>query len=137
MKTRKFLTLTCSRQISALCWALILAAGLIARYYPVRGLPMPLRVGVAVVLALMGLAAIVTSLGLFTEKGDERSAGNERRADAALFTLFFCAMGAMLIVSGKVEGWSFTLDRSGLLILFGVVCLARDLLFLGYERFSA
>ena len=46
-------------------------------------------------------------------------------------------MGFMLIVSGKVEGWSFTLDRSGLLILFGVVCLARDLLFLGYERFSA
>ena len=137
MRTRKFLTLTRSRQISALCWALILAAGLAARYYPVRGLPTPLRVGVAVVLVILGLAAIATSLGLFTEKGDERSAGNERRADAALFTLFFLAMGAMLIVSGRVEGWSFTLDRSGLLILFGVVCLARDLLFLGYERFSA
>ena len=137
MKTRKFLTLTRSRQISALCWALILAAGLVARYYPVRGLPTPLRVGVAAVLALMGLAAIVTSLGLFTEKGDERSAGNERRADAALFTLFFLAMGVILVVSGRLQGWRFTLDRSGLLILFGVVCLARDLLFLGYERFSA
>ena len=137
MKTRKFLTLTCSRQISALCWALILAAGLIARYYPVRGLPMPLRVGVAVVLALMGLAAIVTSLGLFTEKGDERSAENERRADSALFTLFFVAMGALLLVSGRVEGWNLTLDRSGILILFSVVCLVRDLLFLGYERFAA
>ena len=137
MKTRKFLTLTRSRQISALCWALILAAGLAARYYPVRGLPMPLRIGVAVVLALTGLAAIVTSLGLFTEKGDERSAENERRADSALFTLFFLVMGVMLVVSGRVEGWSFTLDRSGLLLLFGVVCLVKDLLFLGYERFSA
>ena len=85
----------------------------------------------------MGVVVIATSLGLFTEKGDERSAENERRADSALFTLFFLAMGVMLIVSGKVEGWSFTLDRSGLLILFGVVCLARDLLFLGYERFAA
>ena len=91
----------------------------------------------AVVLALMGVVVIATSLGLFTEKGDERSAENERRADAALFTLFFLAMGVMLVVSGRVEGWSFTLDRSGLLILFGVVCLVKDLLFLGYERFSA
>ena len=137
MKTRKFLTLTHSRQISALCWALILAAGLAARYYPVRGLPTPLRVGIAVVLALMGVVVIATSLGLFTEKGDERSAENERRADSALFTLFFLVMGVMLVVSGRVEGWSFTLDRSGLLILFGVVCLVKDLLFLGYERFSA
>ena len=56
MKIRKFLTLTRSRQISALCWALILAAGLVARYYPVRGLPTPLRVGVAVVLVILGLA---------------------------------------------------------------------------------
>ena len=137
MKIRKFLTLTRSRQIDALCWALILAAGLAAWYYPVRGLPTPLRVGIAVVLALMGVVVIATSLGLFTEKGDERSAENERRADSALFTLFFLAMGVMLVVSGRVEGWSFTLDRSGLLLLFGVVCLVKDLLFLGYERFSA
>ena len=137
MKIRKFLTLTRSRQIDALCWALILAAGLAARYYPVRGLPTPLRVGIAVVLALMGVVVIATSLGLFTEKGDERSAENERRADSALFTLFFLVMGVMLVVSGRVEGWSFTLDRSGLLLLFGVVCLVKDLLFLGYERFSA
>ena len=137
MKTRKFLTLTRSRQISALCWALILAAGLAARYYPVRGLPTPLRIGVAVVLALVGLAAIVTSLGLFTEKGDERSAENERRADSALFTLLFVAMGLLLIVSGKVDGWSITLGREDVLILFSAACLAKDLLFLGYERFSA
>ena len=87
MKTRKFLTLTRSRQISALCWALILAAGLVARYYPVRGLPTPLRVGVAVVLVILGLAAIATSLGLFTEKGDAPSAGNARRAGAARWAL--------------------------------------------------
>ena len=45
MKTRKFLTLTRSRQIDALCWVLVLAASLLARLYPVRSLPLPLRVG--------------------------------------------------------------------------------------------
>ena len=137
MKTRKFLTLTRSRQIDALCWVLILAASLLARLYPVRSLPLPLRVGAAAVLLAMAAAIILIAAGVFTEKGDERSAENERRTDAALFTLFFVAMGALLLVSGRVEGWNLTLDRSGILVLFSVVCLVRDLLFLGYERFAA
>ena len=111
MKTRKFLTLTRSRQIDALCWALILAASLLARLYPVRSLPLPLRVGAAAVLLAMAAAIILIAAGVFTEKGDERSAENERRADSALFTLLFVAMGLLLIVSGKVDGWSITLGR--------------------------
>ena len=137
MKTRKFLTLTRSRQIDALCWALILAASLLARLYPVRSLPLPLRVGAAAVLLAMAAAIILIAAGVFTEKGDERSAENERRADSALFTLLFVAMGLLLIVSGKVDGWSITLGREDVLILFSAACLAKDLLFLGYERFSA
>ena len=137
MKTRKFLTLTRSRQIDALCWVLILAASLLARLYPVRSLPLPLRVGAAAVLLAMAAAIILIAAGIFTEKGDERSAENERRADSALFTLLFVAMGLLLIVSGKVDGWSITLGREDVLILFSSACLAKDLLFLGYERFSA
>ena len=137
MNTRRFLTLTRSRQIDALCWALILAASLLARLYPVRSLPLPLRVGAAAVLLAMAAAIILIAAGVFTEKGDERSAENERRADSALFTLLFVAMGLLLIVSGKVDGWSITLGREDVLILFSAACLAKDLLFLGYERFSA
>ena len=69
MKTRKFLTLTRSRQIDALCWVLILAASLLARLYPVRSLPLPLRVGAAAVLLAMAAAIILIAAGVFTEKG--------------------------------------------------------------------
>ena len=136
MKRAKCLSLTRSRQLGALCWAVILAAGLCARQFPVKQLlPLPLRLGLAAVLAVMGVTVIITSLGLFTEKGDERSARNERRTDAGLFTLFFLVLGAALFFSK--DGWSVTLDRGDILALFAGVCLARDLLFLGYERFSA
>ena len=135
MKTRKILSLTRSRQISALCWAVILAAGLCARQFPVRELlPLPLRVLAAALLVVTAAAVITTSLGLFTERGDERSARNEHRTDAALFTLFFLALGAALLFAG--EGWSVTLGRGEILTLFAAVCLARDMLFLGYERFA-
>ena len=138
MNTRKFLTLTRSRQIDALCWLLILAAGLTARFCPLKDLlPFPVKVALSAVLLALAAAVILNATGLFTERGDERSAENERRTDAALFTLFFVAMGALLLVSGRVEGWNLTLDRSGILVLFSVVCLVRDLLFLGYERFAA
>lgn len=129
---RRFLSLTRTRLLSALCWAVVLAAGLTARFFPVAGLPLPLRMAVAGVLAVLAAVIVVTSLGVFTEKGDERSAENERRADAALFTLFFLAMGALLFLTK--DGWALTLGRAEVLVLFAVVCLARDLLFLAYER---
>ena len=96
----KRISLTRNRQLGALCWALILAAGLCARFFPVRGLPFPVRIAVAVLLGAAGVVVVCTTLGLFTEKGDERSAENERRTNAALF-------------------------------------LAKDLLFLAYERWSS
>lgn len=70
MKTRKILSLTRSRQISALCWAVILAAGLCARQFPVKELlPLPLRVLAAALLVVTAAVVIATSLGLFTERG--------------------------------------------------------------------
>ena len=129
---RRFLSLTRTRLLSALCWAVVLAAGLASRFSPVTDLPLPFRMGVAGVLACMAVIIVVTSLGLFTERGDERSAENERRADAALFTLFFLAMGALLFLTE--DGWTLTLGREEVLVLFALICLVKDLLFLAYER---
>ena len=129
------LTLTRNRQIGALCWTAVLAAGLVASQFPVRDLlPLPLRMVIAAVLAAAAAAIIVTTLGLFTEKGDERAEENDRRANSALFTLLFLAMGALMLLSKT--GQVFVLDRPTLLVLFAAVCLAKDLLFLGYERFA-
>ena len=131
----KHISLTRSRQIEAVCWALVLLASFCAHYFPVRTLPAPLRLAVAAVLVCLGGVIIATSFGLFTEKGDERSTENERRADAALFTLFFLLMGALLFLTE--DGQVYTVGRSEVLVLFALVCLARNLLFLGYERFSS
>lgn len=131
----KRLSLTRSRQLGALCWALILTAGLCARLFPVRGLPFPARVVIAVALGAAGVVVVCTTLGLFTEKGDERSAENERRTDAALFTLFFLVMGAGIFL--LKDGRTLTVGKSELLILFSSICLAKDLLFLAYERWAS
>ena len=128
----KRISLTRNRQLGALCWALILAAGLCARFFPVRGLPFPVRIAVAVLLGAAGVVVVCTTLGLFTEKGDERSAENERRTNAALFILFFLAMGALLFLTE--DGWTLTLGREEVLVLFALICLVKDLLFLAYER---
>lgn len=135
MSLSKRLSLTRNRQLGALCWALILAASLCARFFPVRGLPFPARVAIAVVLGAAGVVVVFTTLGLFTEKGDERSAENERRADAALFTLFFMAMGVGLFL--LKDGRTFLVGKSELLVIFASICLAKDLLFLAYERWSS
>ena len=129
------LSLTRSRQIEAVCWALVLLASACAYFFPVRSLPLPLRLLTARALLLLAVVIIATSFGLFTEKGDERSAENERRADAALFTLFFLCMGFLLFLTE--DGQAFTIGRSEVLVLFALVCLARDLLFLAYERFGS
>ena len=135
MYRSKRISLTRSRQLGALCWALILAAGLCARFFPVRGLPLPARAAIAVVLGAAGVVVVCTTLGLFTEKGDERSAANERRTDAALFTLFFLAMGAGLFL--LKDGRTIIVGKSELLVIFSTICLAKDLLFLAYERWSS
>ena len=89
MKTRKFLTLTRSRQIDALCWVLILAASLLARLYPVRSLPLPLRVGAAAMLLAMAAAIILIAAGVFTEK--EMSAPPKTSAGPTPRCLPFCS----------------------------------------------
>ena len=105
------------------------------RWFHVRGLPVPLRVGVAALLLAAAAAVILTTFGVGVEKGDERSAENERRANATLFTLLFLGMGGLLLWTKT--GQTLTLGRSELLVIFGSVCLLQDILFLLYERFGA
>lgn len=128
------LSLTRGKQIGVLCWAVILVATLCAARFPVVGLPLPVRIVLAVLLGAVALAVIVTSLGLWTEKGDERAEDNSRRADAALFTLFFLVMAGLILFAR--QGVAFALGRTELVLLFAAVCLVRDALFLAYERFG-
>lgn len=131
----KRLSLTRSRQLGALCWALILAGNLCVCFFPVQSLPRPVRIAIAVVLGAIGVAVVFTSLGLFTEKGDERSAENDRRSDAVLFMLIFLAMGGVLLLTK--EEWSIRVGRRELLMVYASICLAKDLLFLAYERWAS
>lgn len=132
---RPLLTITRSRQLSALCWAVVLLFGALANWFPVKDLPTPLRTAVVVLLVAAAVVIILTTLGVWVEKGDERSAENERRTNSTLFTLVFLAMGALLV--WMKSGQTLTLGRSELLVAFGCVCLAQDILFLLYERFGA
>ena len=132
---RPVLTLTRSKQLSALCWAVVLFFGALANWFPVKDLPNPLRTAVAGLLLVAAVVIILTTLGVWVEKGDERSAENERRTNSTLFTLVFLAMGALLV--WMKNGQTLTLGRSELLVAFGCVCLAQDILFLLYERFGA
>lgn len=105
------------------------------RYFPVRQvLPLPLRVGIGIVLGVLAVIIVAVSLGFVTEKGDERSMDNDRKANSTLFTLFFLLMGALLVF-GK-DGRVYAVGQSELLVIFAVVCLAKDLVFLGYEKFG-
>ena len=128
------LTLTRSKQISAICWCLVLFFGVLAHWFPVKDLPSPLRTGVVVLLVVVAVVIILTTLGVWVEKGDERSTENERRTNSTLFTLFFVAMGALLV--WMKNGQTVTLGRSEMLVIFGCVCLAQDVMFLLYERFG-
>jgi len=125
--TRPLLSLTRNRQIGALCWTLVLLAQLCAFFFPVR---------IAVMALLLGIVAVtvVTTLGFWTEKGDERAEENDRKANAALFTCFFLAMGALVLTLRP--GAALTLTREAVVLLFSAVCLGRDVLFLLYERFG-
>ena len=132
---RPVLTLTRSKQLSALCWAVVLFFGALANWFPVKDLPNPLRTAVVGLLLVAAVVIILTTLGVWVEKGDERSAENERRTNSTLFTLVFLAMGALLV--WMKNGQTLILGRSKLLVAFGCVCLAQDILFLLYERFGA
>lgn len=131
------LTLTRSKQLGVLCWAIILLGDLAVFRFPVRDLPAPVTVVLMVLLVAVALTVVVTSLGLWTEPADERAMDNARRADAALFTLFFLVMaGLILFTLFAGEDVRLTLGWGELLMVFSAVCLVRDALFLGYERFG-
>ena len=127
---RPLLTITRSRQLSALCWVVLLLFGALSRWFTIRDLPVPLRIGAAVLLSAASVVIMLTSMGVWVEKGDERSAENDRRARAALFTLLVLAVAVLLL--WMQDGQTITLGRAEVLTVFGCVWLAQDILFLLY-----
>ena len=132
---RPLLTITRSRQLSALCWIVLLLFGALSRRFTIQDLSVPLRIGAAVLLSAASVIIMLTSIGVWVEKGDERSAENDRRARAALFTLLVLAVAVLLL--WMQDGQTITLGRAEVLTVFGGVWLAQDVLFLLYERFGA
>lgn len=128
------LTLTRSRQIGAVCWAVILLAQLCAFHFPIGGLALPLKVGLTALLLVAVAAILLTTLGVWTEKGDERAAENQRKTNATISSLLFLVMAFLLFY--LEDGAVLTITREWVLILFAGVCLAQDVLFLFYERFG-
>lgn len=131
---RPVLTLTQSKRISALCWGLLVVFGGLAQWFPVRSFPAPVRGVIVVFVVALWLVLMLVMFGCRVEKGDERSVENERRTNSTLFTLFFVAMGVMLV--WMKNGQTVTLGQSDILVIFGCVCLAQDVLFLLYECFG-
>ncbi|HIY20483.1 MAG TPA: hypothetical protein H9841_01105 [Candidatus Flavonifractor merdigallinarum] len=89
---------------------------------------------IVVFVVALWLVLMLVMFGCRVEKGDERSVENERRTNSTLFTLFFVAMGVMLV--WMKNGQTVTLGQSDILVIFGCVCLAQDVLFLLYECFG-
>lgn len=134
MMKRPVLTLTRSKQISAICWGLLVVFGGLAQWFPVRSFPEPVRGVIVVFVVALWFVLMLVMFGCRVEKGDERSVENERRTNSTLFTLFFVAMGVMLV--WMKNGQTVTLGQSDILVIFGCVCLAQDVLFLLYECFG-
>ncbi len=132
---RPLLTITRSRQLSALCWVVVLLFGALSHWFPIKDLPNPLRAVVVGLLFVAGVVIMLTTMGVWVEKGDERSAENDRRAQSTLFTLLVLAVAVLLM--RMQDGQTITLGRTEVLTVFGCVWLAQDILFLLYERFGA
>lgn len=131
---RPVLTLTRSKQLSALCWLVLLLFGALSRWFPIKNLPEPLRTGAAVLGGAAAGLVVLLAFGVRVEKGDERSVENEQRTRSVLFTLLLLAVAVLLM--WMQDDRTITLGRAEVLAVFGGTCLAEDVIFLLYERFG-
>lgn len=130
------LTLTQSKAASVLSWAVVALFQALALFFPVRGLPLALRVLISCVLALTVLVIVYTTLSRRVEKPDERAAYNNYRANSAIYELFFFLFALFVLFGDKWGLEELTMTRSQLILLFAVLNLAHDGFFLLYERFG-
>lgn len=130
------LTLTQSKLSSAIAWSIVVFFQGLALFFPVRTLPAPLRVVIAVLLAGVIVVILYTTLSTRVEKPDERAALNNYRANSALFNLLFMLFAFFVLFNGKPNTEVFSLTRSQIIFPFAVLNLLHDGLFLAYERFG-
>lgn len=130
------LTLTQAKATSASAWAIVAALQATAVFFPVRGLPLPLKIIATAVLLTAAVLIVYTSLGSKTEKPDERASQNNYRAGAALYEFFFFLFALYVLFGERLGFATITVTRGQLILFFATLCLLHDGFFLLYERFG-
>lgn len=130
------LTLTQAKATSAAAWAVVVILQAVAVFFPVRGLPLPLKIAATAVLLTAAVLIVYTSLDTKVEKPDERAAQNNYRAGAALYEFFFFLFALYVLFGDHLGLATVTVTRGQLILFFAVLCLLHDGFFLLYERFG-
>lgn len=130
------LTLTQAKATSASAWAIVAALQATAVFFPLRGLPLPLKIVATVVLLAAAVLIVYTALDIKVEKPDERAAQNSYRAGAALYEFFFFLFALYVLFGERLGFATITVTHSELILFFAVINLLHDGFFLLYERFG-
>lgn len=131
------LSLTRAKLVSVISWAIVVFFECIALFFPVKGLPIPLKIAITTVLLATVVAIIYTTLSSKVEKPDERAAQNNYKANSMLYDGFFLLFGFFVLLSSRMDIDVISLTRSQIILLFAVLNLLHDGIFLLYERFGS
>lgn len=134
--TLPMLSLTRAKLISVISWAIVVFFQSMALFFPVRGLPVPLKIVITVILLATVVAIIYTTLGSKVEKPDERAAQNNYKANSMLYDGFFLVFAIFVLLSSRLDIHAVSLTRSEIILIFAVLNLLHDGIFLLYERFG-
>ena len=134
--TLPMLSLTRAKLISVISWAIVVFFQSMALFFPVRELPVPLKIVITVILLATVVAIIYTTLGSKVEKPDERAAQNNYKANSMLYDGFFLLFAIFVLLSSRLDIQAVSLSRSEIILLFAVLNLLHDCIFLLYERFG-
>ncbi|MDY3618024.1 hypothetical protein [Agathobaculum sp.] len=130
------LTLTQAKLTSVICWAVVVLFGVVAEFFPVKGLPLPLKIAVTVLLLATAATIIFTTLDWHVEKPDERAVSNNYKSNSMLYDIIFLLFGLYVVFGEKLGMETVVLTRGRIVLLFAVLNLVHDGLFLLYERFG-
>ena len=134
--TLPMLTLTQAKGASTTAWAIVVVLEAIALAFPVKGLPLAVKMMVAALLLAAVTVIIYTSLSRKTEKPDERAAQNNYKTSSAIYELFFFLFALYVLLSNRLGWEAITVTRSHIILGFAALNLLHDGIFLLYERFG-
>lgn len=135
------MTLNQAKTVRVICWFLVCIAQLFVlvmhtQGQPIKGIPVFIRIAVAVLLFIVIAVVIYTNIDKFIEKPDERAVLNNYRANSLLYSTFFVLFGLYIIFGEKLGLHTFSINRDQIIFLFSLLNFAQDSLFLFYERFG-